>query len=184
MKRGFKAKAERRAVELRKRLDLAEVDPMPARRLAHHLGYMVARPSGIGALPDQVAEWMSCEDCGWSACLMSGDGVRLILYNPSESEGRQESSLMHELAHVVCGHPSTAIDLRGGLSLRQFVDEHEEEASWLGGCLQIPRVALARQVGRRRTPEQAAEHFTASLDMVWYRYRMTGLARQFNGRGW
>ena len=91
---------------------------------------------------------------------------------------------MHELAHVVCGHPSTAIDLRGGLSLRQFVDEHEEEASWLGGCLQIPRVALARQVGRRRTPEQAGEHFTASLDMVWYRYRMTGLARQFNGRGW
>ena len=63
-----------------------------------------------------------------------------------------------------------------------FVAEYEEEISWLGVCLLIPRVALAR-VGRRRTPEQVAEHFTASLDMALCRYRMTGLARQFNGRG-
>lgn len=91
---------------------------------------------------------------------------------------------MHELAHVLCEHPSTAIDLAGGLSLRQYVRDHEDEAAWFGGCLQIPRPALAHHVYRQRSPEQVADHFTASVDMVWYRYRMTGLARQLNGRGW
>lgn len=31
---------------------------------------------------------------------------------------------------------------------------------------------------------QAAGHFTASLDMVWYRYRINGLPRQLGRRGW
>ena len=184
MKRGFKSKAEKRALQLRLEVGLRETDPLPARRLAGHLGFQVARPAGIGAMPAEVAEWLSCDECGWSACVLQGGGIGLVLYNPVQSPGRQESSLMHELAHVLCEHPSKAIDLAGGLSLRQYVKEHEDEAAWLGGCLQLPRQALAHHVLRRWSPERVADHFTASMDMVWYRYRMTGLARQMSGRGW
>lgn len=88
------------------------------------------------------------------------------------------------MAHLLCDHPSTAFDLYGGLALRRFVKDYEDEAGWLGGCLQLPRPALEHYVRRRRTPEQVAAHFTASLDMVWYRYRMTGLPRQLGSRGW
>jgi hypothetical protein len=91
---------------------------------------------------------------------------------------------MHEMAHLLCGHPSTAFDLCGGLALRRFVKDYEDEAAWLGGCLQLPRPALEHHVRRRRTPEQVADYFTASLDMVRYRYRITGLARQLGKRGW
>lgn len=183
MKRGFKSQAERRAIALRETLGLRAIDPLPARRLAGHLGYQVTRPAGVGGLPHTVTDWMSSDRCGWSALMITGDGVRLIIYNPAHGEGRQESSLMHELAHHLCGHPSKAIDLGGGLALRHFVQEHEEEAAWLGACLQLPRRALAYHA-RRSSPDQVALLFTASHDMLRYRYGVTGLRRQFGFPGW
>ena len=184
MKRGFKSDAERQALRIREDLQIQPHAPLLARRLAGHLGFQVARPQGVAAIPGSVAEWMSTGTCGWSACLLSGAGVQLILYNPSASVGRQESSLMHELAHVLCGHASKAIDFASGLSLRQYVKDDEDEASWLGGCLQIPRDALAHHVCNRKSPDEVAEHFSASIEMVRFRYQMTGLARQLNWRGW
>lgn len=178
MKYGFKTKAERLALQVRKDLGLQDIDPLSARRLAGHLGYQVVRPSGIDGLLPDVEERMSGDACGWSACVLSGGEVQLILYNPKHSPARQESSLMHELGHLLCGHASTAFDFADGLALRRFVKDQEDEAAWLGGCLQVPRSGLAHHIRRRRTPEEVADHFAASLDMVWYRYRVTGLARQ------
>lgn len=184
MKRGFKADAERQSTSLRATLNLRPIDPLPARRLAGHLGYQVCAPEVIGGMPIPIADWLSCPDCGWSACVLSDDQVKLILYNSSMSVGRQESSLMHELAHLICEHPSSALDLKGGLSLRRFVKDHEDEAAWLGGCLQLPRQALSHHVRQRRTATQVAEHFSASVEMVTFRYRMSGLQRQLGSRGW
>lgn len=186
MKRGFKTQAEWQAAKLRKKVKLQTTAPLPARRLAGHLGFMVSRPEGVGALPEDIAAWMSCSTCGWSACVVRGSGVALVLYNPAQSAARQESSLMHELAHVLCGHEGTDIDLSGGLSLRKYSQEQEDEAAWLGGCLQLPRAALRYYLIRGYTPEQVADRFTASLDMVRYRYNITGLRYEIRRRapGW
>lgn len=161
------------------------LDPLPARRLAAHLGYQVTRPDLLGGITPEAANWLCSPDCGWSACVLTGSGVRLVLYNPSESLSRQESSLMHELAHLLCGHPSTALDFGCGLALRSFDEDCEEEAAWLGACLQLPERVLVAATKRRMSIEEIATHFTASVPMVRYRYHITGLARRFgrNGRG-
>jgi len=178
MRRAATQEAERRAMAFRAALGYGGLAPLPARRLAGHLGYQVTRPNAIAGIPDEAAEWLCCPDCGWSALVLTGGGLRLIVYNPSESAARQESSLMHELAHLVCGHPSTSLDLGRGLMLRAFHADHEEEAAWMGGCLQLPRDVLRLALRQGMTLERIAAHFTASMQMVSFRYRMTGLARQ------
>lgn len=178
MKHGFKQKAERLAMALRAELGYRGIDPFPARRLAGYLDYQVTRSDRLPDLQHEIARVVSCRDCGWSAMVLTASDARLIVYNPSESPARQESSLMHEMAHLLCGHPNTAFDLGGGLLLRRFDKECEEEAAWLGGCLQLPRDVMYMALRRRMTLEEIAEHFTASMQMVRYRYGKTGLKRQ------
>lgn len=178
MKYGFKQQAERQAMALRAKLGYRGIDPFPARRLAGHLEYQVTRSDKIPDLQHEIARTVSSPECGWSAMVLTAPDVRLIVYNPSESPARQESSLMHEMAHLLCGHPNTAFDLGGGLLLRRFDKEYEDEAAWLGGCLQLPREVLRAALRRRMTLEQIAEHFAASMQMVRFRYKITGLQRQ------
>src|SRR5687767_2668671 len=127
MRRGFKQEAETHALAFRKALGIEGIAPLPARRLAGHLGYQVIRPDTLEGIPRAAADWLCCPSCGWSALVLTGAEARLIVYNPSESPARQESSLMHELAHLVCGHPSTSLELGKGLMLRSFNEEHEAE---------------------------------------------------------
>jgi hypothetical protein len=68
------------------------------------------------------------------------------------------------------------------IELREFKTEDEEEAEWLGGCLQIPREGLTWAISRGMTSKQVAEYFHASEEMVRFRRNMTGIDRQFKRR--
>jgi len=62
--------------------------------------------------------------------------------------------------------------------MRSFNPKDEEEAAWLGGVLQIPRVALLQLVRRGYSNEALATHFRASDDMVRFRRNVTGIDAQ------
>lgn len=92
---------------------------------------------------------------------------------------------MHELAHILCKHhPSHMIQAANlPFALRTYDKEQEEDASWLGGCLQIPRVALLWVIEAGMSETKLLDYFGASRDLLRYRRRITGVDLQVKRRG-
>jgi len=177
MRRGFKTQAERLACELRVKLGLSARSPLAAQQLLDYLEVMVLEPRAIPGLRSEVIrEMLNDSSEYWSAVTVYDvSGQPLIIHNPAHAVARQESDLMHEAAHVICKHPPGKIVRVGELSLRSYDARHEEEAKWLGACLQITRQGLLWAIGRGMTTEQMAEHFCASEAQVRYRRNVTGV---------
>ena len=83
---------------------------------------------------------------------------------------------MHEIAHIICKHAAPNSGING--FLRSYDEAQEEEARYMGGCLQIPREGLLWALRRRMTKEQIAKHFLSSVDLVRYRQNVTGADKQ------
>ena len=73
-------------------------------------------------------------------------GVTAIIINPRHSRGRQSSTLMHELAHVMLKHVPVRVDVSasGMLLLSDYSEDAEAEADWLAAAMLLPRDALIR----------------------------------------
>jgi len=87
---------------------------------------------------------------------------------------------MHEISHIICKHAPSELIRVGGLPflLRDYNADQEEEASWLGACLQLPRPALWWAVKRRMTVDEMVQYFQASEELIRYRRQVTGIDRQ------
>ncbi len=83
---------------------------------------------------------------------------------------------MHEIAHILCEHkPSVPLHLNGmSVLLRDHNPEHEAEAEWLGGCLQLPREGLIWALKQGMTNKDIADNYKASLPMTNYRIGKSG----------
>ena len=181
MRHGYKAWAERVALEQRKLLHLTGNAPLPARLLAEQLEIPVLSPTEIlGITPDILARLLQVDIQSWSAITLPTKDVTLIIYNPNHSPRRQESDLMHELAHVLCEHPpAQLVQIDPSFPpLRSYDEAQEEEAIWLGGCLQIPRDALLWAIRRGMGEAKIETHFCASNEIVRYRRQVTGVDKQ------
>ena len=108
------------------------------------------------------------------------EGTKIILYNPFHSKARQQSDLMHELAHIICEHKHGEVSHNTPLpfGMRNYNTEEEEEAKCLGSTLQLATPCLLWANKRGMTTDAIAEYFNASIDMVAYRMNMTGIARR------
>ena len=179
MRRGFKKWCEEQAIHWRKELDLPVHVYLPARQLADRMLIDVFQPIDIPELAWKDAnQLLQCDVSGWSAVTVSTDGCIIIIYNPNHSPARQEADIMHELAHIICGHSSISFKNIPWFPfpLREYRKADEEEAKWLGSCLQIPRDSLVWALNCGMTQHQAiAEHFVASVQMVQFRRNMTGV---------
>lgn len=185
LKHGFKAKAERLALEYRKQLDLSDFSPLCAFKLAEHLSIPVYKATDFITLPSEIASLKANDghDCGWSALTMkTNSGNTIIINNPYHSIPRQQSDLMHELAHIICEHSFESLELEFPIpmGMRSFNELHEEEAKCVGSSLQITRSGLLWGLKKNLNNDQLADHFNASVDMVKYRLRMTGVAKQLS----
>jgi Zn-dependent peptidase ImmA (M78 family) len=107
----------------------------------------------------------------WSAGILRLTPL-LIVYHQKHSPARRESDVMHEIAHVLLQHPMMSFSPVTGLPLRD--PRHEDEATYLGGCLQIPRLGLEWAIKKGFGLIAIAEHFGASEEMVQFRCNMTG----------
>lgn len=181
-RRGFKTWAENQGLEFRAKLGLRISDHLPANSLATHLKIRIYTPHDFQSLqPRLLKHLLTKGKSQWSALTVPLQDGHIIIHNPTHSITRQESDLMHELAHILCEHPAPQLQSIPGfpLGLREYDFEKEKEAEWLGGCLQLPRNALSWALKRGMDHNAIADHFRASHDMVRFRINMTGLKRQY-----
>ncbi len=179
---GFKAKAERIAVDFRERLDLNAYDPLSAFDLAKHLKIAVLTPIEAG-LTKAEAHTLMKSGSGWSGLTLKNiEGEHIIIFNNYESSARQQSTVMHELSHVICEHelPQPKIVANQVLPFRSYDPIFEEEAKCLGGSLQIPRAGLLWALKKEMTISEISDHFLASESMVTFRINTTGVNKQLS----
>lgn len=182
--RGFKAKAEKIAKEYRNVLGKNVRDPLCAFELADHLNIMIYTPAEIFSSISSE-EYSFCgnnEILGWSALTMvTGNNNKIIIHNNFHPFTRQQSNIMHELAHIICDH--TFADnrlLNIPIGMRDYNPLFEEEANCLGSTIQLPREALIWAKNENLTNLEISKIFNASLEMINYRLRMSGVLRQLS----
>ena len=172
----FKVKAERIAGDMRSAIGLSKNAPLCAFKLADHLNIRVRSIQECG-LPDNGEKY---DD--WSAALIYNKNNKpVIVHNKTRSLPRQQSDVMHEISHRHCEHPPCKhpFGLLLPATMLSVNPRHEEEASWLGATLQLPREALAWAIYHERmTLPAIAELYVASQQMVRYRINITGLSKE------
>jgi hypothetical protein len=171
---GFKAHAERIALELRVELDLGPADLLDPQRLAEHLCVPVWTLHDLAHVaPDQVRHLVRHKSDLFSAVTIYRRHKRLIITNPAHAQTRQANSLCHELSHIVLEHEAEAPlpNVNGG---RDWNSTQEREADWLAGCLLITDEAAFKAARAQRTDDEIAVAFGVSKRLATWRMRMTG----------
>lgn len=146
-----------------------------------HLGISILTPHIIPGITEEITS-LVCEnpDGAFSAVTIIVATRRIVIHNPNHSSARQESDLMHEISHVVCGHKyeDESLCMSRAFSVRIYNPEYEDEAKYLGGCLQAPREALIRHMAQGKTIKQMASMLGASDALINFRINCTGVRRQ------
>jgi Zn-dependent peptidase ImmA (M78 family) len=182
--RGFKAEAERLSCELRAQLGLSSNSILRANDLIAHLGIILVEPIHIPGMSAEILNNLNKGSDQWSAVTLHDKfGQPIIINNPVHAPTRRESDLMHEVAHILRKHKPAKIGFSFGsasLVLRSYDEGQEDEAKFLGACLQIPRKGLAWAIGRQMDNSLIGEHFGASEALVRFRRNLTGVDIQFS----
>lgn len=179
----FKADAEATSLRLRQQLGLAATAACPAKLATGSHGILLAAAGALNGgivdalideFPDHIKvrqhlAWVASDTTEFSAIVAIVQGYKMILYNDNNSPARQESDIMHELAHILCEHRGDCLQLNSDISLRVHDASHEQEAKWLGAALQIPEKGIFDHVRAGRTSEEIAKIYGASLQMVNFR---------------
>ncbi len=180
--RGFKTKCENISLQLRRELGIRKSAPLIAQDLAMHLGVFLWEPSEIrGVSENTLAVLTRRGDTVWSAVTISCGGVYAVIYNLVHSEARQSSDIMHELSHILLVHEPSQIMVspENPFMLRSYNERLEEEASWLAGCLLLPRDALVHIRINGLSDDEACDSYVVSRQLLTYRMNVTGVNRQF-----
>jgi Zn-dependent peptidase ImmA (M78 family) len=169
VERGFKARAERLALEERRRIGLTNRCRLDPRDLASAHGVHVAPLSGLSTLSNKhTAHLHETEPSAFSGVTVVSDEGRLIVVNDAHTPERQANTIAHELAHCLLEHPPTPLFGRFG---RELNKDHEDEADWYAGCLLVPGPgieATMRLSGHDLVV--AANHYGISLELMRWRH--------------
>lgn len=177
-RRGFKTWAEETALRVRQRLRLPAESSLDPLRLAEILGVAVLIPDELTDLDVECrARLLHDHSDNWSAITVSANGHFLVVLNPEHAHTRRNSTLAHELAHIILGHePSLMfVSAISGSALRTYNPQQEEEANWLAGCLLLPRDALFSIRRRRLSAEEACSQYGVSPAMLRFRFNTSGV---------
>ena len=179
LRRGFKAEAERLANDIWSAMHLKPSNCMDAVDLARHAGCIVR---SAGTLVDiaRLKELKRIQDDAFFACTFKLPGARhAIVFNPLMPDTRRNSDVAHEVAHIVLDHRLSRLGRVGSVAFLSCDKQQEEEAAWLSGCLLLPRFTLIHDLAKHMAHKTIAENRVLSKDIVDYRVRVTGVARQF-----
>lgn len=187
-RRGFKTWCERTAMGFRRDLQLAAFGPLDPRELARHLNILVWTPQEVARLGNlakvHLDQLLKHDPSSWSAVTLALTPHKLIIINSRHAPVRQNSDLMHELAHLILEHEPARVDMTHErlLILDTYDKTQEDEANWLAGALLVPRDALLDFLPRNPQSEDAALHFNVSTQMLEWRRRTTGIDIQLRRR--
>lgn len=182
LKRGFKAEAERISTKFRLKLGLNAYQHLCAFELAKYLNVEVLSPEVLDIDDKGLIALMgeSKKGSGWSALTMSDKkNKKIIIHNVNSSQARQQSNIMHELAHIICKHEITIPDGYILPDYMRYYDKSQEaEAEYLGSCLQLSRECLIWALKENMSKEEISSNYSASLQMVNFRINSTGVNKQ------
>jgi hypothetical protein len=180
-RRGFKTWAEQTSARVRQKLKIPANSPLDPYRLAGLLGVAIITPSDLPELADDVRHRLVTEhEEVWSAITVTDGRGHLIVANPAHAATRRNSSLAHELAHIILGHEPSMMFMspNSGMALRTHNEEQEQEANWLAGCLLLPREALLLIRRKGSGDEDACAEYGVSPAMLRFRFNVTGVNAQ------
>lgn len=179
MRRGFKAFAQRLAVEVRAELGLGEFERLNPCDLAAEYGIPIYTVGELAAACDPaVAEWVKGSGQGvFSAALVPVGTGRFIIDNDLHAPTRRASSIAHEMAHILCDHRFTEVLITAD-GCRAASREDEEQADWLGGELLIPERAAVRAARADWTDQQVADAYGVSPQRAAMRMNASGARRR------
>ncbi|NET09982.1 MAG: ImmA/IrrE family metallo-endopeptidase [Merismopedia sp. SIO2A8] len=166
----FRQRCEAISTDLRHQLNLRAFDRLLANQLASHLNATILHFASFPNLDPQVQVILQSSE-SWSAATICLEPIQII-YNPTHGNTRRESDLMHELAHLLLEHPMAHFDTNKSPVRKK---RYEQEATYLGGCLQIPRRGLLWAKQRGMAVSQVAGYFGASEAMVQFRNNISGV---------
>ncbi|MGO8917011.1 MAG: ImmA/IrrE family metallo-endopeptidase [Stellaceae bacterium] len=178
LRRGFKSQCERRAIELRRQLCLADVAPLPALALAKAYDIEVWPLERVaGATERGTVDPREFGRDDWLLFTLRLGRRDLIVVNTRQSPLQQNSIVVHELAHIILGHElaSTVGTAAGLLSVGSYDQDQEDEAAWFGSALLLPRPALAWMRRRRLSQAAASAHFGITPDLLVWRLQAAGV---------
>lgn len=179
MKRGFKSEAERIATEIRGELDLTDDARLEPLDLAEHLSIPVfsLREASRAAPKNSFSNYFAVADPdSFSAVTVFQGHKRVIVHNENHHPNRQASNLAHEVSHSLLEHEPTPVARADGQ--RYWDAQVEEEATWLGAALLIPRAGALSMAKSDRTVLEIAAHYGVSESLCRWRIGQTGIAYQ------
>lgn len=179
LRRGFPAEADRLATTVRAGLGLAVHDRLDPHALAAKYGIDVAPITDLvaeGADPASIRQVTVVDRSCFSAGTVIVADYRLIIFNPSHSDGRLANSVAHEVAHYLLKHtPGPALGPGG---CRVWDQEMEDEADRLACALLVSREAVLA-CARAGLPHcVGAARFGVSSELMLWRTNQTGAGRQ------
>lgn len=180
-RRGFKTAAEETALKIRRKLEVASTAPVLLLEVAKLLKIPILKPGDLPELPSDARQRLQLDHSdAWSAITVSDGKSHLIVLNPTHASTRTNSSLAHEIAHILLGHePSIMFVMpQSEVVLRTHNKEQEDEANWLSGCILLPREALLRARRLRLTDDQICTEYGVSPSMLRFRINATGVDAQ------
>jgi hypothetical protein len=179
---GFKKWADETSIKFRADLNIKAHEPLCAFKLSDFLKIPIFTPENFSNLEKHhLDNLLGKGKEHWSAVTIPVSELgNIIIHNPTHSPLRQQSNIMHELAHVICGHKVSNEVIETGLIgfLRNHDIKQENEADWLGSSLQLPRQSLIWALKNNMTNDEISEYFNASIEMVKYRINITGVKKQ------
>lgn len=184
LERGFKTWSEKTSLTFRKDLNLSADSALDPRALAVKMGVLVWTAEFVaehGNLAQEHLDQLIKHDSGsWSAVTLVLSTRTLVIINSTHAKVRQNSDIMHELAHLVLEHKPSRVDITpdGHMVLDNYDRKQEEEANWLAGSLLVPRDPLVAMVRRKAPSEKIAQHFAVSGKMLQWRRQVTGVDAQ------
>ena len=178
LRRGFKSEAERIANRVRSNLGSPAGSSVTPQRLAEFLGVEVRAGDDL-IDRNRFEELDGLQKDAFSACTLKPTKDRtVVVLNPLSSPGRQASDLAHELAHLLLNHELSSVEKLGGSVFLTCDAVQEEEASWLSGCLLLPRELLLKEAWKSSSADEIARKYCVSREMASFRLRVTGVLTQ------
>jgi Zn-dependent peptidase ImmA (M78 family) len=178
--RGFKANAERKAMEFREGLGLTSTAPIDVVALAAHCGAEVV--SGEDLIERfRFEELESMQVGAFSAATFMVEGKSYIVTSPLTSDARRRSDIAHELGHLILEHELSEIREIEGVPFRSCRPDEEEQATAFGATVLLPRPLLISMIRKGfNTPEKIASAQNISVEMARFRLNSTGILKQLS----
>jgi Zn-dependent peptidase ImmA (M78 family) len=179
--RGFKIKAKKESLEIRKEIGADYNEPLDCFKLVESLeipAYPVEKMGEFGLSTELINTICYAEGKQqFSATTISVPLGHLIFYNQTHTFERTNSSLAHEASHIILGHEfSSILDMK--MVSREFDKEKEDEANWMAGCLLLPEDGLIWALKKNMSIGSIADHYNISKQMTQWRYNSTGMQQR------